>query len=142
MLTMVEAFPYEHFLIRVAYPQWYQKKLPTNGNLNGEIDYLCIICIEPNYRRVQVIIAGVGQKKKFTINNVRIVAIYSYAENNTENYHELWALMGNKYIPDVPISRPEILIGLQYGKIGLMYEIREGKWHEPIGSRTVWVVNS
>lgn len=45
--------------------------------------------------------------------------------------------MGNKYIPDVPISRPEILIGLQYGKIGLMYEIREGKWHKPIGSRTV-----
>lgn len=46
-------------------------------------------------------------------------------------------------IPNIPLSQPGILIGLEHSKLGIMYDVREGSWDEPVASKTRlgWVIH-
>lgn len=97
-----------------------------------------------NSKRVKLLISGVGLTRKFCLQNVRTVShlklpLPTAAIDLKCTYDHL----RDVDIPDIPISRPSILIGLEHAKLGLMYEIREGRWNEPIASRTHlgWVIH-
>lgn len=118
--------------------------------LEGECDELCTTWTdescrkEPNSRRVKLLISGVGQKRKFLLNNVRTVSKLKLPLPTTTNTLRVkYQHLHDVEIPDVPISRPTILIGLSHSKLGLMYEIREGRWDEPVATRTRlgWVIH-
>lgn len=38
-------------------------------------------------------------------------------------------------MPNIPKSRPEILIGLEYPKLDISYECHEGSWNESITTK-------
>lgn len=138
------------FIDEGSSPTMLSNDVANELELNGEYDELCTtwtddsVRKEPNSRRVKLMISGVGVTKQFSLNNVRTVSCLKLPlPTTTQDVIQKFEHLRDLHIADVPLSRPKLLIGLEHAKLGLMYEIREGKWNEPIGTRTRlgWVVH-
>lgn len=138
------------FIDEGSSPTMLSNDIADKLELNGVYDELCTawtddsVRKDPESKRVKLVISGVGMKKQFELNNVRTVSCLKLPLPTTSSdVLKRFKHLRDIQIADVPIARPQLLIGLEHAKLGLMYEVREGKWNEPIGTRTRlgWVIH-
>ena len=128
-----------------------EEEVADELGLSGSPDPLCLkwtgdtVRVEQNSRRVSMeISASAVNSKKYQLQNVRTVKslslpVQSVDRTELEKQYE--------YLRGLPLESysgaiPKILIGLDNWKLGLPLEIKEGKWRQPMATKTRvgWIV--
>jgi hypothetical protein len=132
-------------------PTLINQSLADKLGVEGTPDELCLKWTDgkhkvvQNSRRIKINISGTSlENKRFSLSNVRTVNDMDLPVPSSKL---LETKMKYKHLCDVPISaplevKPGMLIGLQHVKLGVSFETREGRWNEPIATRTRlgWVI--
>lgn len=132
------------FLDEGSSPTMMSASIAAQLGVSGVQEELCTswtdssVKKEPKSQRVVVDISGVDQTKKFRLQNVRTVEELNLPtpDFTMPDLKSKYKHLADVYIPEIPFTRPEILIGLEHPKIGIAYETREGSWNEPVATRT------
>ena len=127
------------------------KLIADELGLDGKCQDLCMkwtgetFKTEKNSKQVDVVISGIGDKhKKFTMNKVQTMNNLALPKQTicSETLKKKYPFLNDVEFNSMNDAVPTVLIGLKQQKLGLPYEIRQGKWHEPVAARTKlgWVV--
>lgn len=92
-------------------------------------------CVEST--KVCLDIAGVEKDKKFNLYGVQTVPVLDLPmPTSLKKLQEQHKHLSGIRMPEIPLQKPEILIGLQHVRLTVPYKIRVGAWNAPVASRT------
>lgn len=122
-----------------------EQSIATELELDGTPDHLCLKWTaettreEPNSQRVSLqISARCSQSRKYRMGDVRTVQSLNLPKQ-TVDVNQL--RVRYSYLADTPVESylnavPRILIGIDHWKLGIPTETKEGKWREPVATKT------
>jgi hypothetical protein len=87
---------------------------------------------------VEVAIQGIAENRQYNLRNVQTVPELDLPipRLNLEELKARYTHLEDVKIPDIPASKPELLIGLEHVKLMIPHKIREGAWNQPVATKT------
>lgn len=120
------------------------KEIAKSLEISGPRSTMClswtngVTQTDKNSEVVELEISGADGGRKFHMQNVRTIEKLELplpSEKLLKSLKDYKHLEGIK-VPEIPIHTPGILIGLRHSKLCLSYEVREGKWDQPVATLT------
>jgi hypothetical protein len=131
------------FLDEGSGPTLLSQEIANKLQLNAKAADLCLKWSDGTTKKmksgiVDVKVSGINEEHQFVLRNVQTVPMLDLpAPNlNIDDLKARYAHLKDVVVPDVPVGKPELLIGLEHVKLMIPYQIREGSWNEPIATKT------
>ena len=120
-----------------------EENLANQLGLTGTPDPLCLkwtgntVRVEHESKRVSMRISSIDNSKKYGLSNVRTVKSLNLPKQSiSSSIHKRYPYLQGLNLKHYENACPQILIGLDNAKLAIPIEVKEGKWDEPIASRT------